>query len=181
MWLVTRRQDHARGRARESATREQQRLERGRVQPVSVVDAHEHRPVSRPGEQERQRCCAREKAVTLSRRREAQRAGEHVALRKRQLGQPVQQRTQHLQQTGEGDLGLARDPGRPQDDEVRGRVHRVVEQRGLSDTRHASEQHRRAAAGPRRGYQRLQPRELGLPTHQHPASLTPPACTRREM
>ena len=47
LWLVTRGQDHPDRRAGEPATREQQRVERRRVQPVRVVDAHEHRPLSR--------------------------------------------------------------------------------------------------------------------------------------
>ena len=45
--LVTRGQDHPDRRAGEPATREQQRVERRRVQPMHVVDAREHRPLGR--------------------------------------------------------------------------------------------------------------------------------------
>ena len=85
--LVARRQDHPDRRARRVVAREHQRVKRRRVQPVSVVDARQHRPLGRRGE---------EVTPALPRPggngharppRQAQRAGEHVALRKRQPGE----------------------------------------------------------------------------------------------
>ena len=146
MRLVTRRQDHADRRPGQPAAGEHQRIERRRIEPVHIVDAHQHRPFGRREQQHAQRRRAHQETVALDRRDQAQCPAKRVVLRARQLGDQTQQRAQHLQRPGKRDLRLTRDAGRPQHHELIRARRDKVQQRRLARARHAAQQHRAAVA-----------------------------------
>ena len=83
----------------------------------------------------------------------------------------MQDGAQHLEHPGERDLRLAGDAARAQHREVLGAPGGEVQQRRLARARHAAQQHCVAIACSCRVYQRLQPRALEVPPHEHGASL----------
>ena len=142
---------------------EGERGERRRIQPLGVVDQHGRR--RRVAQRLQQRGAdleqARRRAVlTAERQRERCRHGA---------------RQQQLVQAGEGEPGLGRGTGGPQDGQPVRPRGRVVEQRGLAQPRRAAEHERAAAAVPRVVEKGAQRRLLVLATVQHVPILPHPA------
>jgi hypothetical protein len=172
--LVARRQDHSDGRAGEPPAREQQRVERGRVQPNRVVHARKHRPLGRREQEQPEDGGAHEEAVALDgRRHQPERASQRRPLRTWQLRKEIQHRPQHLEDTGERELGLAGDPAAAQHGDAFSALRCEVQQGGFAGAWDAPQHQCGAVARSRRVDQRLKARTFGVPAHEHAASVTP--------
>jgi hypothetical protein len=157
------------GFSHEAAGREQQRLQRRRVEPMRVVDQDEQRPLgSHPGQQ--RRCCGTDdEAIALNRRHQRERAREGVALRLWQLAKLREYRAEQLECRSESDIGLPRHSLGPQHAHVAGGRCGELQQRGLPDARVASEDERAAITRARPREQTLDPFTLDVPPHEHAA------------
>ena len=149
---------------------EHERLHRRAVEPVGVVDEHGQRlPLGGVREQGQRTRVGREAAV-WGRGRQSQRAGQRVALRRRQAIEALQEGLQHRPQAGKGQLRLGLDATRAEDHHPRRSSPGVVEERGLADAGLADHDERPAPALPGRVQVRIHVRELRLPAHKHPCS-----------
>ena len=145
-------------------------LARLRVEPVQIVDEHQQGVVGQADETVRGR--AHGEAVAGRRRRQGQRAGERIALRRRQVREAAEQRPDHVSEAGERQLGLAFDPARRRHDEPVRPAARLRQQRGLAGARLADQGHR-TARGANLREQRSQRRQLRVAPDEHGvASLT---------
>ena len=102
----TRREQEHDGVGHQPLRREEERLRRGAVEPLGVVDDDEERVrLRRDGKQVERRGADRE-AVERARPPEAERVAERVRLRLGQLGEVIQQGPQQLEQAGAAELRL---------------------------------------------------------------------------
>ena len=151
---------------RQPPHRERQRLRRGPVQPLLVVDQADQRPV--PGRL-RQQAQGREADQEPVRRRPgglAERGPQGLPLRRRQPVQPAQHRRAQLVQPGEGQLHLrlhARRANQLASCRVPGQV---VEQCGLAHPRFPVHHQDLAPAGPDPVHQPVQHGALAPPARQ---------------
>jgi len=142
-----RREDQGDGLREQTARNEAERLRRGPIQPLRVVDHAEQRPVTGSLRQQAQRGQTDDEAIRRLPCPQPERRGKRVALGTRQTVEPIQQRRGQLLQAGERQLHLGLDSDCPQHAELRRRVDRVLQQCRLADP--------------------------GLPSHHQGAALTP--------
>ena len=141
------REDQGDGLRDQTARNEPERLRRGPIQPLRVVDHAEQRPVTGSLRQQAQRGQTDDEAIRRVPCRQPERRGKRVALGARQTVEPIQHRRGQLLQAGERQLHLGLDSDCPHHAELRRRVDRVLQQCRLADP--------------------------GLPSHHQGAALTP--------
>jgi hypothetical protein len=145
---------------------EGQRLGRGAVQPLGVVDdAHQRALVGHPGEQA-QHGEPDEQAVRRRPVAQAEGGGQRVALRRRQRCEPILERGAELLQAGERDLGLGLHARGARDVAVRRGLDQVLQQRGLADARLAAQDEHLAASRAHGFQQPVQRLALAAPSTQ---------------
>jgi hypothetical protein len=155
---------------------EGQRLGRGPVQPLSLVDQPQHRPVlGRLGQQAEHRHRDQEPVLRLlpTRGAEAEGATEGLRLRPGQAPDQLQQRAEQLVQGGEGQLGLGLDPAGPQHGHPVGPPGGMVEQRRLADAGLPAHHQHPAARPTGVGEQPFQDVALGAPAVKHHRDASP--------
>jgi len=159
-------------RRREPAGHEPQHLGRRTVEPLDVVDeADERSPLGHLG-QEAEHRAADQEGVRVPARGQPEGRAEGVALRPRQVPQPLQQGRAQLVQAGEGDRPLGLDARRPQQAAPRGPRRHVVEQGGPADARLAPHDQGPAPPVPHVVDQPVERARLGGAPHQ-PGPSTP--------
>ena len=150
------------------------------VQPLRVVDDHQHRLNSSglaEQAQHRQRDDERVERRVLD---PAERGVECVALSVDKGAGVVEDRTDQLVHTGIPERRLRLDAGDPQDAELRRLFHRVVEQRGLPDARWSRHDHGSARSRRRTAEQSVDARPFVDPLPiRHPCALGVSSPTRR--
>ena len=164
---------------------EPERLGRGPVQPLGLVDQAEHRAgVGRLGEQaehghrDQEAVPAVPLCAPLAGGLETEGAGQGGRLVLGQApGQP-QHRPQQLVEGGEGQLGLGLDPGRPEDGHPLGLPGGMVEQRGLADPGLAADHQDPAARPPGVREQPFQGVALGASAVEHCRDASRPTTER---
>jgi len=143
-----------RDRLRQQAARdERERLRRGLVQPLRVIDhADKWSLLGHIGQQAQYRQPHQEpvrRAASAQPRRRAQR----VALRAGKVIQVIQHGPAQLMQPREGQLHLRLHAGRPGDPAVRRTPHHELQQRRLARPRLTPQHQHRAPTGPRISHQ----------------------------
>ena len=156
--------------------REEQRVLRGPVKPVGVVDDRQQRPLLGGGGQQAERRGADGEAIALARLTEPEGAGERPRLPLGDLPEPIEQRPADVVQAGELELGLGLDTTGTDDGHPLRPRGGVVEQRRLADPRLAAQQQGAAALGAGGGEQLLDPLPLGLAANQHRPKLSRPGA-----
>jgi hypothetical protein len=157
--------------AAEPARGEGDRLCRGTVEPVRVVDEHEQRLLRRRLREQRQGRRRRREAVVLVRGTQCERGLERFGLVR---GQPVgelEHRPEERVQPGVRELRLGLDAGDRQHAHVGSGLARVLEQRALADPRLAREHEHAAATPPRVLQRRVHDRTLAAAPDQHQARV----------
>src|SRR4051812_30392630 len=131
-------QDQRDGLRHQTARNEAERLRRGPIQPLRVVDHAEQRLVSGHLGQQAQGGETDKEAIRRIPCSQPERRGERITLGARQALEPIQHRRAQLLQAGERQLHLGLDSDGPHDSHPRCRVDRVLQQGGLTDPRLAS-------------------------------------------
>ncbi len=164
-------QDHRDGIGQQPAGGEHDRARGRPVEPLDVVDHHQHR--RRLGEhvEQPERRRAHQIALGTGGLGQPERAAEGSRLRARQAVECAEHGTQQLVQAAEGDLDLGLDAARPQHDGIAGGRHRVIEQRALADARFAANHERRALSHTHTRKQGVDLLALGNASEQHPPIL----------
>jgi hypothetical protein len=144
-WLP--RGEHHQHRLRaQPSRRERQRLRRGAVQPLRVVDHAHERPLGGHLRQQAEHGQADQEPIRRGPRFQAKRYAERGPLRPRQPAQTIEHRPAQLVQRGEGQLHLRLDPDRPGHLQVRCLPDRVVQQGRLPGARFAPDDQYRAVS-----------------------------------
>jgi hypothetical protein len=159
---------------------EGQRLGRGPVEPLGVVDQPDQWGFRRDGGQQAERPDPDQKAVAAAAVAIAavataaggqpEGSAERGALRFGEPPDPVEHGTDDLVEGGEGKLRLRFDPEPPQDPRARDRrrvLRRIGEQRGFANTSLAAKDQRPAAQVARIGEKAVQHRALGSAAMEH--------------
>ena len=145
-WLP--RREHHQHRLRvQTSRRERQRLRRGPVQPLRVVDHTQKRPLGGHLRQQAQHGQADQEPIRRRARFQAERGAQGGPLRLRQPVQTIQHRPAQLMQRGEGQFHLRLDPDRPGHPQVRRLLDHVIQQGGLPHACFAPHDQHRAAPG----------------------------------
>ena len=164
--------DHGDPLGGQAAGRERERFHRGLVDPLRVVDAHEHGVGLRElGQQGQQRDPDGQRVRRLGVVRE--RAVEGIGLRVGEARELADRRSQQLGEAGEGELGLGLDTLGLEQRHAAGLLARVAEQRGLADPGFAPQDEDPAAASARGRQQRIDAVALGCTTHEHASERRP--------
>ena len=181
---VAGREQHHHPVGSEAARGEPERVRGLPVQPLGVVDDAEHAARLRRLGQDGQHTGPHQEAVDRGGRAFgptdvlAQRSAQCPGLTDRQRPEQVHHRPQKTVQTGERQVGLGLHALSGQDQEVRGPVDRIVQQRGLPDAGLSAQQQTSAPAGPHPGQQHVDRAPLRLPADQpsvvHPSPSAPP-------
>ena len=146
---------------------EQQRVGRRVVEPMRVVDHHQHRPVRGRRRQQPDHRRVHHQAIGRRRRPQGQRALQRPGLDRGQVAQTVEHRPQQREQRGEGQVGLGLRPRCSEDAHARvGAGGGVAQQCGFADSRLTDERERATSAVGRASDQRVQPRSFAGPTDQ---------------
>ena len=117
--------DHRDRVAAEAARREAERLQRGAVEPLRVVDAHQHGLVGSGRDEQAEH--RREHGEALDRLvGHRERAAQGACLGRRQVADQPERRMQQLVQSRERQLGLVFDPGGAQEAHVRPHARRPL-------------------------------------------------------
>ena len=158
---------------RQAPDREGERLERRLVDPLRVVDGHEHRRRLRQRHKKRverdphgQGICGLTVVSASALRR-------RVRLRRGQRCHGVGDRAQELGEAGEGELGLALDALRSQLGQPPCLLPGVVDERGLADAGLAAEDEQPARTGASGRQQRVDALPLDATAYEHRASVRP--------
>ena len=142
-WLPCREQ-HQHPLRPQPACRERQRLRRGPVQPLRVIDhAHQRTLGGRTGQQA-QHGQADQETIRRGARFQAERRPQRITLRDRQLPQPIEHRPAQPLQPGEREVHLRLHPRGPQHPQIRRRPRHVIQQGRLPDPRLAPHHERGA-------------------------------------
>ena len=142
----------------QAAGNECDRLQRDRIEPLSVVDEADQRLVLRELGQQIEDGEPDEEPVGSLPRRQAEGGSERVALRAGEPAQLVEERAAELVQPAVGELQLRLDPDGAGDPERPGARFDVVEESRLADAGLAAKDEDRAAAGSGVREQGVQPR-----------------------
>ncbi|HEY6762058.1 MAG TPA: hypothetical protein VI318_21335 [Baekduia sp.] len=132
---LTQREDDRHGLGQQPSRDEPERLPRGGVQPLSVVDQAEERTILGDRAEQAQHGQGHQEPVRRGAGRDAHRDVQRVALRLRQPVEPVQQRRAQPLDPGERQLHLGLDAVEPRDAQPRGLPRGVAQQRRLPDAR----------------------------------------------
>jgi hypothetical protein len=173
--VVVASREHDRHRLGEQPPRhEQQRIPRGSIQPLQVVDQAQHRSRLAQLGQQRQRSERHHERIELVALLLAERHPQRPPLRGRQRTQTVQRRTQQSVQRREREGGLRLQTGRPQHPEAAIARRDVVQQRRLAHPGLAPDQQARGLPCAR-GLEHLrESSSLHVATVQHRTSLGRP-------
>ena len=152
---------------------EEERLERGSVEPLRIIHQHGERSGLRCSREQRQRSHVDGEAVSFYRRSEQEGRLEGGALPRRQLLQVLDERVQNRRERRERELRLAFDPGYPEDAHLlrRGRHLRVPQECGLPDSSLSPDHQSATLTRPCGAQQLLDLPGLALPAQQHRGSL----------
>ena len=168
---LAQRADHRDALGAEPAAGEQERLQRRLVEPLRVVDRHQHRLLlGGDGEQAQQPGRDRE-AIVRRGRPERQRAAQRACLDLGDVVEPVEQRRDELGQPGERDVGLGLDAAGAQHAQPGRLADRPSHQRGLADPGLAVHEQRAALAGASLRQQPVNPCPLAFASYEHRRSL----------
>ncbi len=166
--------DHGDPLGGEAPGRERERFHRGLVDPLRVVDAHEHRfGLGELGQQGQQRDPDRQRVRGLGVVRERALV-EGVGLGVGEVRELPDRGSQQFGEPGEGQLGLGLHTLGLEQCHAARPLSRVAEQRGLADPGFAPQDEDLAAALARGRQQRIDAAALGCPTHEHEAERTRP-------
>ena len=169
--------EHGDPLGREPASRERERFHRRLVDPLRIVDAHQHRLGLRElGQQRQQRDADGQRVGGLGVVR--QRAVEGVGLGVGQAPDLTDRGPEQLGEAREGQLGLGLDSLRLEHGHAAGLLPRVAQQRGLADPGFAPQDQGPAAASARGRQQRIDAVALGCTTHEHGVERTRPQAHR---
>ena len=118
--------DQHRDRVRQQAAdREQNRLGARRVEPLGVVDQHQHRRLLGVGREQAQRPGADGEPILSAAGPQRQRALQRRGLRCGYADERPEGRAQELEQPGERNVGLGLDPAGAQDPHALGMLGRI--------------------------------------------------------
>jgi hypothetical protein len=134
----------------ETPSDERQRLRRGPIEPLLVVDKAEERLLIGDLSQQAQAGERHHEAIRRRAATHAERRPQRVTLRNRQTVDALQPRRTELMQTSKRELHLGFHAHRAQDSTTRRLIERVVQQRRLAHTRLPA-QHQRLALAPANG------------------------------
>jgi hypothetical protein len=151
----------------EAAGGEEERLGRGEVEPLGVVDDDERRRLLGNRREQAERGGADREAVAGGRRPDRERACERAPLRLRQVVEAVEHRPEELREPGEGKLGLGLDAARREHGHPPGLVDGVRAERALANPGLAPEDEGRARPGAGLVEQPPQPFALAVPPEEH--------------
>ena len=151
----------------QAARNERERLRGDSIEPLRVIDeADQRRFLGHLGQQAEHRQ-PDEEAVRRLPRPQAKRRAKRIALRTRQLLQPVQHRRAQLLQPGERELHLGLNARRSREATSCRALRQVFQQRGLSEPRLAAQDQHLTLTRPRSHQQPIKRRALGATTGQH--------------
>jgi hypothetical protein len=154
------------------ARHERQHLRRGSVQPLRVIDdTHERALLGRLRQQTKRRQ-PDEEPIRHRALAQPERGRQGIALRSRESLEILEQRHAELMQRREGKLHLGLDPGGADPPHVRGRAHRMLQQRRFADPGLALQHEDPAAPNPRALEQPVDDGTLVSPTAQRRLSRT---------
>ena len=156
----------------ESAGHERERLRRHPVEPLCVVDEADERLALRNVGQQAQHRQTHEETVGRLTGTESERSTESVALRARQVFQPVQHRRTQLMQAGERELHLGLHAGRSHDATPGAGRRQVVQQRGLADSRFTTQHQHATVVGSHIVQETVQDLALAAPAEQAVSRIT---------
>ena len=140
--------EHDRDRLREQPAGDERQRERGfLVEPLRIVDRAEKRLLVGRIREQAERREADDEAIRCLAVADPERHAHCLALGVGQAVEPVEHRRAELVQAGKRELDLRLNSDRPQQPQVRRRIDRVVQQRGLADPRLSA--HHEGAALPR--------------------------------
>jgi hypothetical protein len=126
--------EHDPDRLRQEATGdERERQHRRLIQPLGVIDDAQERSLLGHHREQAQHRQPDEEPIRGSAGAQPEHDLDGLALRRRELLEPVEQWPAQLVQTGEGQLHVRLHALRPEDRHVRSRHDQVVQQRGLPD------------------------------------------------
>ena len=151
-----------------------QRLHRGPVQPLLVIDHAHQRPLAGHLRHQPQHRQPHQEPVRRRAAAEAERGPQRLLLRPRQALQPVQHRRQQLMQPGERQLHLRLHPRRPHHPAPRRPPGQVIQQHGLAYPGLTAHHQHPAAARPHRVNQLIQHAAFTAPVRQ-PARASAPS------
>ena len=153
--------------AAKTAPGEQQRLARGRIEPVRIVHDDENGRFLGGRRQEAERRRSHGEPVARHGRPERQRTGQRGLLGTGNPAEQVQDRAQQLGKTRERQLRFRLERTSAQHLEISRRCGGVLEQPRLPDARLTVEKQRRALAAASTGDQAIELRSLVFPADQH--------------
>jgi hypothetical protein len=116
-----------------TARDERQRLRRGRVEPLRVIDDADQRSVLRDIREQTQDREADEEPIRRIATAQTKRGAKRIALRAGKALDAVQERCAQLLQSGVRELHLRLDSGRPGDPAPRGPLRQILKQRTLAN------------------------------------------------
>ena len=153
------RHEHDRDRLREQPAGDERQREGGfLVEPLRIVDRTQKRLLLGRIREQAERRQADDEAIRRLAVAEPERHTQSLALGRGQSVEPTEHRRAELVQAGKRELDLRLNSDRPQQPQVRRRIDRVVQQRGLADARLSA--HHEGAALPR-ARRAKQPAESG--------------------
>ena len=159
---------------------EHQRLRRGPVQPLRIVDHAQQRPILRNLGEQAQGRQADQQPIRHRAGTQPERGGEGIALRTGDPIEPVEHRPAQLVQGAEGQLPLGLHSHRAKQGHVRRRSDHVLQERGLADPRLAPHEQRATASGSRVLEQPIDDRGFVSPIAQHQRWAIVRATPRRD-
>jgi hypothetical protein len=155
------------GDTRETPRRKRERVARGRIDPLQIVDDDQRGAVLGSCREQPERRNPDGETIDDPGRAERECGRQRDGLRLRECVESVQDGLQHVDQRCVRKIGLGLHPGRLENGHLFGLVDQAAEQRRLADARFADEHESRAGARPRRGERRRKPRGLHLAADQH--------------
>ena len=161
-----RREDQGDRLGQQPAGDERERLRRGLVQPLRVVDQADQRPLLGDIGQQAQYRQSDQEPIRRAAVAQPECRAQRVALRAGQVIQMVQHRRAQLVQPGERQLHLRLHARRPRDPGIRRALRQELQQRRLADPRLAPHHQHSAAARPRIGHEPIQHLALMPPAPQ---------------
>ena len=161
------RDDHPDRLGQQPARHERQRLRRGAVEPLGVVDQADQRLLAPDLGQQPEQRQADQEAIRRRARAQAERGAQRVALGVGQRVEPVEHRRAQLLQRGERQPGLGLHARGARDAAIGRPLGHVGQQRRLADPRLAAQHQRPALAGAHRVQQPVERFALAVTAQEH--------------
>ncbi len=152
--------------------RERDRLGRGGIEPVGVVDQCQHGLLPGGGAEQVERADQHGQPVDRLRRPDRERASERLGLPPGQVGREVGERREQVDQADERHRRLGLDAAGAHDPHVSAVRRRMLEQRRLPDAGLSRDDERAAVARARVVEQAVDTQALLPPAHQHARECT---------